>query len=128
MGVALVVVRRLLTQAITFTSFTESFYFPDRMVTFSVALLLFSFVISNLWTRLFVALTSLPLLAFTLWCIWMCSDSRGTVPARLKFLLNVVESLRIRTVRDFPVLPASDDGSTRYPPSHGSSRGYVTSV
>jgi hypothetical protein len=97
------------------------------MVTFAVALLLFCFVISNLWTQLFVALTSFPLIAFTLWCIWMCWDSssdRGTVPARLRFLLNVVELLRIR--RAFPVRPASDDGSSRHSPS--SSRGDVSGV
>ena len=127
MGVALVVVRHLLSQAITFTSSTESFHSPDRMVTFLVALLLFGFVISNLWTQLFVALTSFPLLAFTLWCIWMCWDSssdRGIVPARLKFLLDVVESLRIRPA--FPVRPASDDGTSRHSPS--SSRGDVSGV
>jgi hypothetical protein len=122
MGVALVVVRHLLNQVITFTSFTESFRFPDRMVTFSVALLLFCFVISNLWTQVIVALTSFLLLAFTLCCLWMCWDSSsdgGTVPARLNFLLNVVESLR--TLPAFPVRPASDDGSSRHSPS--SSRG-----
>jgi hypothetical protein len=121
MGVALVVVRHLLTQAIIFTSFTESFRSRDRMVTFSVALLLFCFVVSNLWTQLFVALTSFALLTFTLWCIWICWDfsSDGvTVPARLRFFLNVVESLRIRPA--FPVRPASlasDDGSNRHSPS-----------
>ncbi len=128
MGVALVVVRHLLSQAIAFTSFTEPFRSPDRMVTFSVALLLFGFVFSNLWTQLFVALTSLPLLTFALWCIWMCWDSRsdrGTVPAPLKFLLNVVESLRIRPT--FPVRPTSShDGSSRHSPS--SSRGDVSGV
>jgi hypothetical protein len=130
MGVALVVVRHLLTQAITFTSFTESFRSPDRMVTFSAALLLFCFVISNLWTQLFVALTSFPLLIFTLCCLWMCWDSSsdgGTVPAHLKFLPNVVQSLRIRA--PFPVRPASvasDDGSSRHSPS--GSRGDVSGV
>jgi hypothetical protein len=101
---------------------------PDRMVTFSVALLLFCFVISNLWTQLFVALTSFPLLAFTLWCLWICWDSssdEGTVPARLEFLLNVVESLRIRPA--FPVSPTSSvGGSSRHSPS--SSRGDVSGV
>jgi hypothetical protein len=127
MGVALVVVRHLLTQAITFTSFTESSRSRDRMVTFSVALLLFCFVISNRWTQAIVALTSFPLLTFTLWCIWMCWDSSsdgGTVPAHLKFPLNVIESLRIRTA--FPVLPGSDVGSSRHSPS--SSRGDVSGV
>jgi len=93
------------------------------MVTFSVALLLFGLVISNIWTQLFVALTSFPLLTFTLWCIWMCWDSRGTVPAPLKFLLDVVES-RIRPA--FPLRPASDDGNSRNSPS--SSRGDVGGV
>jgi hypothetical protein len=121
MGVALVVVRHLLTQAITFTSFTEYFRSRDRMVTFSVALLLSCFVVSNLWTQIFVALTSFLLFTFTLWCIWICWDfsSNGiTVPARLKFLLDFVESLRIRTPT--PVCPtslASDDGSNRHSPS-----------
>ena len=123
MGVALVVVRHLLTQAITFISSTEPFRSPDRMITFSVAFLLFGLVISNLWTQLFVALTSFPLLAFTLWCIWMCWDSRVTVPASLKFVLNVVES-RIRPA--FPLGPPSDDGSSRLSPS--SSRGHVGNV
>jgi hypothetical protein len=103
------------------------------MVTFSVALLLFCFVISNLWTQVFVALTSFPLFALTLWCLWMCWDSRSgndgiTVPARLEFLFNAVESLRIRTA--FPVRRdaslASGDGSSRHSPS--SSRGDVSGV
>ena len=128
MGVALVVVRHLLTQTNTFISFTESFLSPDRMVTFSVALLLFGFVISNIWTQLFVALTSFPLLIFTLWCIWMCWDSRGTAPARLKFLLKFVESLRIRTARAFPVRPTSLSpvNGSRHSPS--SSRDDVSDV
>jgi hypothetical protein len=116
MGVALVVVRRLLTVAITCTSFTESFRSSDRMVTFSVALLLFGLVVSNLWTQVFVGLTSFPLLTFTLWCIWICGDSSsdgGTVPAPLEFLLNFVESLRIRR----PTSESSDDGSSRHSPS-----------
>src|SRR6266849_10176337 len=129
MGVALVVVRHLLSQAITFTSFTESFRSPDRMVTFSVGLLLFCFVISNIWTQLFIASTSFPLLAFTLWCLWMCWDTRsGTIPARLKCLLNVVESLLIRP--SFPVRPgslASDDGSGRHS-TPSSSQGGVSGV
>jgi hypothetical protein len=93
----------------------------DRMVTFSVALLLFCFVVSNLWTQLFVALTSFLLFTFTLWCIWICWDfsSDGiTVPARLKFLLDFVESLRIRTPTPVPPTSlASDDGSNRHSPS-----------
>jgi hypothetical protein len=130
MGVAPVVVRLLLSQAVIFTSFTEFFRSPNRMVTFSAALLLFSFVVSNLWTQLFVALTSFPLLAFTLWCLWMGCDSSsdgGIVPARLKFLFNLVGSLRISPA--FPVQPpsfASDDGSSRHLP--GSSQGDVRSV
>jgi hypothetical protein len=129
MGIALVVVRRLLTVAITCTSFTESFRSSDRMVTFSVALLLFGLVVSNLWTQVIVGLTSFPLLTFTLLCIWMCSDSSSvgeTVPARLKFL-KVVEFLRIRTA--FPVRPASlasDDSSSRHSPN--SSQGDATGV
>jgi hypothetical protein len=118
MGVAPVVVRHLLSQAITFTSFTGSSRSPNRMVTFSVALLLYGFVVSNLWTQLFVTLTSFPLLTFTLWCIWMCWDSDGgTVPARLEFL----ESLRFLTARAFPVRAAtlaSDDGSSMHSPSN----------
>ena len=131
MGVALVVVRHLHTQAIASTSFTESFRSPDRMVTFSIALLLFGFVVSNLWTQLFVALTSFPLVTLTLWCIWMCWDSSsdwGTVPARLKFLLQGVVSLCLRSARAFPVRPASlasDDGSRQSP---SSSRGDVSGV
>jgi hypothetical protein len=131
MGIAPVVVRLLLSQAVIFTSFTEFFRSPDRMVTFSAALLLFSFVISNLWTQLFVALTSFPLLAVTLWCLWMGCDSSsdgGIVPARLKrILFNLVGSLRISPA--FPVHPpslASDDGSSRHLP--GSSQGDVRSV
>ncbi|KAF8496545.1 hypothetical protein F5888DRAFT_1907347 [Russula emetica] len=93
------------------------------MVTFSVALLLFCFVVSNLWTRLFIALTSFLLLTFTLWCIWTRRDTSsdwGTVPARLNFLSNVVESVR-------PASLASDDGtSSRRSPS--SSRGDVSGV
>jgi hypothetical protein len=133
MGVALVVVRHLLTQAITFTSFTESFRSRDRMVTFSVALLLFCFVVSNLWTQLIVALTSFPLFAVTLWCIWICWDFSGdgvTVSARLKFLLNVMESLRkVRIRTPFPVRPASlapDDGSNRH--SSRGAQGVVSGV
>ena len=121
MGVALVVVRRPLIQTITFTSFTETFHSPDRMVTFSIALLLFCFVISNFWTQVIIALTSFPLLTFTLWCIWMCSDSKETVPGRLNLLFNVAELLRVR-----PASLASDDGSSRHSP--GSSRGDVGGV
>ena len=106
---------------------------PDRMVTFSVALLLFCFVISNLWTQVFVGLTSFPLFALTLWCLWMCWDSRSgsdgrTVPAQLEFLFNAFESLRIRTA--FPARSeatlASGDGSSRHSPH--SSRGDVSGV
>ena len=122
MGVTPVVVRHLLSQAIAFASLMESFRSPDRMVTFSVALLLFCFVISNRWTQLVVALTSFPLFAFTLWCLWMCWDSSsGTVPARLGFLLDVVELFRIRPA--FPVGPASlasYDGSSRHSASNSS--------
>jgi hypothetical protein len=61
----------------------------------------------------------------------MCRDSSsdvGTVLARLEFLFNVVESLRIRTalpVRPDPSL-ASGDGSSRHSPN--SSRGDVSGV
>ena len=132
MGVAHVVVRHHLSQA-TFTLFTGSSRFPNRMVMFSVALLLFCFVISNLWTQIFVGLTSFPLFALTLWCLWMCWDSRSgsdgrTVPAQLEFLFNAFESLRIRTA--FPARSeatlASGDGSSRHSPS--SSRGDVSGV
>ena len=131
MGVTLVVVRHLVYEAITFTLLTESFCSPDRMVTFSVALLLFCFVVSNRWTQLVVALTSFPLLTFTASCLWMCwisSSDWGTIPARLDFLLNlVVESLRIRTPVPVQVRPgsrASDDGSSRHLPN--SSQGNVS--
>ena len=127
MGVTLVVVRHLLPQAIAFISFTESFHSPNRMVTFSVGLLLLCFVISNLWTRSFVALTSFPVLTFILWCLWICLDSSsngGTVPARLKFLYDFAESLRICPA--FPVRHTSDDGNSRHSPS--SSRGDVSNA
>jgi hypothetical protein len=124
-----VVVRHLLlSQVIAFTSFTESFLSPDRMVTFSVALLLFGFVISNLWTQLFVALTSFPLLTFTLWCLSMCWDSSsdGEVPpTHLKYLFNIVESIRKRPVLSTASL-ASDDGSSRHSPRN--SQGDVSGV
>jgi len=45
------------------------------MVTFSIALLLFGFVISNLWTQIFVALTSAPMISFTVWCLWITWES-----------------------------------------------------
>jgi hypothetical protein len=48
----------------------------------------------------------------------------GTVPARLKFLFDAVESLRIRTALR-PASLASGDGSRRHSPN--SSRGDVTS-
>jgi hypothetical protein len=50
---------------------------PNRLVTFSVALLLFGFVISNNWTRIIVAVTSAPLVSLTVVCIrtiWETSD------------------------------------------------------
>ncbi len=125
MGIALVVVRHLLlSQAIAFASFTESFLSPDRMVTFSVALSLFGFVISNRWTQSFVAFTSFPLLIFTLSCLWMCWDSGsdGEVPpTRLRFLFNIVKLIHKR-----PASLASDDGSSRHSPR--SSQGDVSGV
>jgi hypothetical protein len=50
---------------------------------------------------------------------WDSSSDGGTVPAHLKFLLNVFESLRIRAA-------AADDGSSRHSPS--GSRGDVSGV
>jgi hypothetical protein len=118
----------VISQAITFTLFMESFRFPDRMVTFSVALLLLCFVVSNVWTQLFVASTSFPLLTFTFWCLWMCWDSScdtGTVPAHPEFIFNVVKLLRI-PVRPASTFLASDDGSSRHSPS--TSQGDVSGV
>jgi len=44
------------------------------MVTFSIALLLFCLVVSNIWTRIFMTLMSFSMLAFTTWCIWTTSE------------------------------------------------------
>jgi len=81
------------------------------MVTFSVALLLFCFVVSNLWTRIFVALISAPMVFFTLWCLWITWEFtndrevwlRGFRPSIARALqgirssaLRAVESLRNR--------------------------------
>ena len=49
------------------------------MVTFFIALLLFSFYYSNISTRVFVAVASALLAILTLWCIgraWESSDGR----------------------------------------------------
>jgi hypothetical protein len=48
---------------------------PYRMVTFSVALLLFCFVVSNLWTRTFVALMSAFVSALIVWWLWIAWKS-----------------------------------------------------
>ena len=127
MGVAHVVVRHHLSQA-TFTLFTGSSRFPNRMVMFSVALLLFCFVISNLWTQLFIALTSFPLLIFTFLCIWMCWDSssdESTMAVPRIWLPDVVESLRIRAAMRTASLASGDD-SRRHSPC--SSQGDVSSA
>ena len=85
------------------------------MVTFSVALLCFCFVISNQWTRVFVGLTSALLVALTMLCLqtaWGSSHAwkvwldgilpylvgalkyvRGRVERLLHFVLEVVELL-----------------------------------
>ncbi len=47
---------------------------------FSIALLLFCFQISNLPTRIFVAITSVMVAALILWCVrsaWESTDERG---------------------------------------------------
>jgi len=44
------------------------------MVTFSIALLLFCFVISNIWTRILLTLMSLSMIAFIIWCIRTISE------------------------------------------------------
>jgi hypothetical protein len=52
----------------------------DRMATFSIALLLFCFGISNPSTRIFVAVTSVMVAALIGWCIrsaWESSEARG---------------------------------------------------
>ena len=52
----------------------------DRMVMFSIALLLFCFSISNPPTRIFVAATSVMVAALIGWCIrtaWESSEERG---------------------------------------------------
>ena len=45
------------------------------MVTFFISLLLFSFVISNLWTRICVTLMSFLVAALVVWCIWTAFES-----------------------------------------------------
>jgi hypothetical protein len=52
----------------------------DRMAMFSIALLLFSFGISNPSTRIFVAVTSVMVAALIGWCIrsaWESSEEKG---------------------------------------------------
>ena len=86
------------------------------MVTFSVALLCFCFVISNPWTRIFVGLTSAHVVALTMLClrtVWRSSTSvqewldgfllslvgalqyvRGGVERLIRFVLEVFGSFR----------------------------------
>ncbi|KAI9509036.1 hypothetical protein F5148DRAFT_814390 [Russula earlei] len=47
------------------------------MVTFSVALLLFCFVVSNIWTRVFMSLMSAAAICFTIGCIWTTWESNN---------------------------------------------------
>jgi hypothetical protein len=71
MGIAHVVVCHFLVLSFTFTGiYSNAPPRPNRLVTFSVALLLFGFVISNDWTRIIVAVTSAPVVALTVGCIW----------------------------------------------------------
>jgi len=80
----------------------------DRMVTFSIALVLFCFVISNLWTQMFVGLTSAPMSFFTLWCLWITWKSpsdrevwlRGLRPSIARALQRIRSSALIKSFRD----------------------------
>ena len=49
--------------------------FCGRMVIFFVALLLFCFTISNILTRIFVAISSVLLATLIGWCIWTAWES-----------------------------------------------------
>jgi len=96
---------------------------PNRLVTFSVALLLFGFVISNNWTRIIVAVTSAPVVALTVGCIWTTWESGndrgvwldGFQPSIVRalqfehlpsFVLRVIDPLRNR-----PTSRGPDDAS-----------------
>jgi len=96
---------------------------PNRLVTFSVALLLFGFVVSNNWTRIIVAVTSAPVVALTVGCIWATWESGndrgvwldGFQPSIVRalqfehlpsFVLRVIDPLRNR-----PTSRGPDDAS-----------------
>jgi hypothetical protein len=88
---------------------------PDRMITFSVALLCFSLVVSNPWTRIIVGVTSglvatLTVLSLRIawgsgsaWSVWVdgllpsligpLQRVRGGVERLILFVLGVIESL-----------------------------------
>ena len=81
------------------------------MVTFSIALLLFCFVISNLWTQMFVGLTSAPMVFFTLWCLWTTWKSpsdreewlhgfRRSIARALQRIRSSASSALIKSFRD----------------------------
>jgi len=83
------------------------------MVTFSIALLLFCFVISNLWTRIIVASTSTTMVFFTLWCLWSGKSTSnrqvwlcGIRPSIARALQDI-KSSALRAVEPFRNRPAS---------------------
>ena len=103
----------------------------DRMVMFSIALLLFCFSISNPPTRIFVAVTSVMVTVLIGWCIhraWESSEDKGMwansmLPyirrALIHFHGSRIDILSLILRRESPPLPPYDhSGSLPATPEH----------
>ena len=109
MGIAHVVVRRLLSLEPWFCRYVRNFSSPDRMVTFFVALLCFCFVISNPWTRVIVGLTSALVVALTVLSLRTAWGSRNAfqvwVDGFLPYLVGPLQRIRGSVGRLVPFVP-----------------------
>ena len=102
----------------------------DRMVTFFIALLLFSFCYSNILTRIIVAVASVMFSVLIAWCIqraWESSDGReewfhNLVPSIRRAFSHAYDKchvLFVVTRREDPSPHApGDDNSVHWTPGH----------
>jgi hypothetical protein len=103
----------------------------DRMVMFSIAVLLFCFSISNPSTRIFVAVTLVMVAALVWWCIkssWESSEERGWASSSLRsYFCRALDHIRgvangffalILRRESSPLLPYGHSGNLQVIPDH----------
>ena len=78
------------------SAYVRELLFLDRMVMFSVALLLFCFTISNISTRIFVTVMTALIASLIMWCIriaWESTDDFDVWHNNLSALRRTRDSL-----------------------------------